>query len=228
MSEDRIRGPEDAEMREQMDALLNKVGTRQRELLDALATAGTDYDECSSIVDSMSESECQAMLTLKALEVANLWAQLSDRVDSLYLAPWHATGDGPFTFQTMDELARIVRLGVRIVLGEMRPDYSPEATEPLRDEIAELIDVSENLAAEKDITKRFKALAVMGSWKLGRRTHGAVVPIDFPSKEVPSGYPILCGRGEGLLEPFPTSLHLIDCPGCRNALLLGGFVQPDD
>lgn len=211
------------------DALLKRIGDRMEELLDALTAARSDDEQVNSIIDSMSDNECRTVISLAVLRVAQLEDRISFELDNAGHLVELAGSDGPFTFRTVDELSCVVELSTRVTFDALRQpeQLSVNDHDVIEAKLADLLEAAQQLAAAQDLNRGLKPLELMTSWtpRLGRKTHAAVVPSHFTYHD--ERYETLCGRGWGYRAPLQrVGLDHIDCPGCRNALSLGGFLEP--
>lgn len=211
------------------DALLKRIGDRMDELLDALTAARSNDEQVDSIIDSMSDNECRTVISLAVLRVAQLEDRISFALDNAGDPVQLAGFDGPFTFRTIDELSRAAELSTRVTFDALRhaEQLSVDDHDVIEAKLADLLEAAEQLAAAQDLNRGLKPLELMTRWtpRLGRKTHAAVVPAHFTYHD--ERYETLCGRGWGYRVPLQrVGLDHIDCPGCRNALSLGGFLKP--
>jgi hypothetical protein len=211
------------------DALLKRIGDRMDELLDALTAARSDDEQVHSIIDSMSDNDCRTVISLAVLRVASLEDRISLELDNAGDLVELAGFDGPFRFRTVDELSRVVELSTRVTFDALRhaEQLSVHGHDVIETKLADLLEAAEQLAAAQDLNRGLTPLELMTRWtpRLGRKTHAAVVPSHFTYHD--ERYETLCGRGSGYRAPLQRAgLDHIDCPGCRNALSLGGFLEP--
>lgn len=237
---------------QEVDALLRLVDERMAQmsqLADALVAAQRaataellateelpETNEIDGLIDPISEPECKVLIR----ELVSRLGEFEDRAPAQFEAILTALddassslpgNDGPFMFRTIGDLSRVVELSAQLalhnaILGHV-PELSEEDREAKEGKLYELACAAEGLAAERDPTQRLQAVALWGGkgLKLGRKKHAAVLPLDYPV-ESDTECRTLCGRGSTTTLMFWDQLHLVDCEGCRNALMLGGFLRP--
>lgn len=208
-------------------------------LTTAMRTEGgdDDSDALESILRSLPEADREVLVRSLVSRVVQLEDHASAQVDELVSeldsnSSSLLSADGPLMFQTTEELERVVRLSGRLALDDalfaVRP-MSDEDREAKEEELADQLSAAGQRAADRDMTRNFKALTLETKWtpRLGRKTHAALVPVDFPTDDIGTTYRALCGGGKGVCGLFWESLNSVDCEGCRNVLAIGGFLGPE-
>jgi hypothetical protein len=238
--------PEDdvaASARPVLDALTKLMMERQEDLLKALQAARSDYDRVESVIGSMSVDDRDLVLVLAVVRAALLQEQVLLDLDlEIEMLDLPGRG-GPFLFQTDDELLRVVKACMFRAFTELPYTWEPGQEAPTvrpidgDAEAAEfrldaLLAEAERCAEAQLLNRRLTAVVLYTRWtpRFGRKTHATVIPSDAPRGAYSfGGQPCeaLCGRGRGHVPPVQRILDEVDCPGCRNALALGGFLRPE-
>ena len=221
--------------KEAAETLLKMTEDRISRLTDSIEAAGSDTDRLESVIENMSESDRADTLWPVAMSAAFLKEHIDSELASLGEGPtpldltW---AEGPFMFQTLDEISRIVALCANITF---RPLLDSTQTAEYVDEkdqerLSELLAAAEQLAEQhRPPNQGFSPITLSTRWtlKLGRKTHAAVVTSDLRPNRY-NRFETICGRGSGIaMGSQPDGLDHIDCRGCRNGLSLGGFLDPD-
>ncbi|MGI8714327.1 MAG: hypothetical protein ACR2NR_14355 [Solirubrobacteraceae bacterium] len=212
------------------DIFLHMFGARIREVIDALEGAGTNDEQIDPILESMTSSEAVAVVSWAVWRRAHLEEQISVALDELNAQSTvvdNAGVDGPFMFRTAKELSEVVKLSTRICVDsgflgvQALSDDEADATD---EELEERLSDAGRLGAKLDANSSLNPYVLATRWTpmLGRKTHATVMR---ERGYVLGSHRTLCGRGEGWVRSAGLNLDDVDCEGCRNALLLGGFLN---
>lgn len=217
-----------------VDALLRLTHDRQAQLMDALKKAGTDYDVVQSVIDSMSADDRDLIVMLTVLRAAHLEQGVLDDLDLELECLDFPGGGGPFMFRTDEELLSVVKVSMRAAFTELPcGPKSAEDREAIEADLEALLSDAEKRAKTETLNRGFVAVPLSTRWtpKLGRKTHAGVIPSDSSYQSYSYGgtrCETLCARGWGDVPSLRPTLEVVDCPGCLNALALGGFLRRDE
>lgn len=226
-----------------LEALTKLTMGRQEDLLKALQAAGSDYDRIQSVIESMSVDDRDLVLMLAVVRAASLQEQVLTDLDlEVEMLDLPGRG-GPFLFLTEEALLRVVKACMFRAFTELpytwEPGQEDAAVRPLDGDVEAagfrldaLLREAEQRAEAQLLSRGLTAAVLYTRWtpKLGRKTHATVIASDAPRGAYDfGGQPCeaLCGRGYGHVSSLQPILDEVDCPGCRNALALGGFLRPE-